>query len=212
VTSRRASVVGVLAGLVLVVGTLTGCTVSSAGSAGASSDGGGHDDADVAFATAMVPHHEQAIAMARLAADHAGAADIKVLARQIAAEQMPEIVQLQDLLSQWGRPAAPTASGLPARAGMAGMAGMNDATGTGQHMAGPGTMTDQQMRDLNAASGSAFDHLFLRMMIKHHGAGVVMARTELSDGEDPDARQIAQNISDSQQAQTTYMIQMLADT
>ena len=61
-------------------------------------------------------------------------------------------------------------------------------------------MTDQQMHDLSAASGPAFDNLFLRMMIKHHGAGVTMAQTELFDGENADAQQLAQNISDSQQA------------
>jgi hypothetical protein len=31
---------------------------------------GGHDDADVVFATTVVPHHEQAVAMACRAADH----------------------------------------------------------------------------------------------------------------------------------------------
>jgi uncharacterized protein (DUF305 family) len=208
-TSRRASVVGGLAGLVLAIGTLTGCSGTSTASASASSDGSGHDDADITFATAMVPHHAQAIAMARLAADHTQSADIKVLARQIDAEQLPEIVQLRDLLSRWGQPAAPTASGMPA---MAGMSGMGDAADADQHMSGPGMMTDQQMRDLSVASGEAFDHLFLRMMIKHHGAGVTMAQTELSDGENADAQQLAQNISDSQLAQTTYMIQMLAQT
>jgi uncharacterized protein (DUF305 family) len=38
-----------------------------------------------------------------------------------------------------------------------------------------------------------------------------MAQTELSDGENADAQQLAENISDSQQAQTTYMIQMFTD-
>ena len=75
---------------------------------------------------------------------------------------------------------------------------------------GPGMMTDQQMRDLSAGSGAAFDRLFLRMMIKHHGGGVAMAGTELSDGENADVQLLAQNISDSQQAQVTLMLQMLA--
>jgi uncharacterized protein (DUF305 family) len=207
VTSRRASVVGSVAGLVLAIGTSTGCSVTPT-APHASVNASGHDDADIAFATAMVPHHEQAIAMARLAADHTQSADIKILAQQIAAEQLPEIVQLQDLLSNWGQPAAPATSRM---SGVAGMSGMDDTTNAGHTVSGPGMMTDQQMHDLSAASGAAFDRLFVRMMIKHHGAGITMAQTELSDGENADAQQLAENISDSQQAQTAYMIQMLAD-
>jgi len=72
-------------------------------------------------------------------------------------------------------------------------------------------LLDARGSGLSAASGAAFDRLFVRMMIKHHGAGITMAQTELSDGENADAQQLAENISDSQQAQTAYMIQMLAD-
>ena len=147
----------------------------------------------------MVPHHAQAIAMARLAPDHTRSVEVRRLAQQMAAEQMPEIVQLQDLLSEWGRPPAPTATGTADMAGMPGMSG-----------AGDGMMTEEQMRDLGTASGPAFDRLFLQMMIKHHGGGVAMARTELSEGENGDAQMLAQNISDSQQLEMTFMVHMLA--
>lgn len=206
-TNGRASAVGGLAGAVLAVTVLAGCAVPSDVSASASSDGSGHDDADIAFATAMVPHHAQALAMSRLALDHAESADVKVLARQIAAEQLPEIVQLQALLSEWGHSAAPSASEMP---GMEGMDGMTDGTGAGPDM-GRGMMTDQQMHDLSAATGPAFDRLFLQMMIKHHGGGVAMASAELSDGQNADAQLVARSISDDQQAQMTFMLQLLAD-
>ena len=189
-------------GVVLALGVLAGCAVSDPSSAERSSDGSGHDDADVAFATAMVPHHEQAVAMARLGVDRAASPDLKMLARQIDAEQRPEISQLEDLLSGWGRPVARASSEMAAMPGM---------SGTDEHGTGRGMMTDQQMRDLTAASGPAFDRLFLKMMIKHHGGAVEMAETELSDGQNGDAQLLAQNISDSQQAETTLMIQMLAD-
>ena len=160
----------------------------------------------------MVPHHAQAIAMTQLALSHAESAEVKELARQMAAEQMPEMIQLRDLLSEWHRlPAAtaPEMSDTPGMQGMSGMSGMDDSSNAAQGM-GPGMMTDQQMRDLSASSGAAFDRLFLRMMIKHHGGGVAMAGTELADGENADAQQLAQNISDSQQAQVSLMLQMLA--
>ena len=208
-TSTRACAVGGLAGLVLAASVLAGCAGPPSGSANAATDGSSHDDADIAFATAMVPHHAQAIAMTQLALSHAESAEVKELARQMAAEQMPEMIQLRDLLSEWHRPPAATAPGMPDTPGMQGMSGMNDSSNAAQGM-GPGMMTDQQMRDLSASSGAAFDHLFLRMMIKHHGGGVAMAGTELADGENADAQMLAQNISDSQQAQVTLMLQMLA--
>ena len=206
-STRAASVAGALAALLVAVGTLAGCA-SSGGSATGPSDGSGHDDADVVFGTAMVAHHEQAIAMARLAADHAGSAELKGFARQIDAEQLSEVAQLQELLSSWGRPGAPPDSGMAA---MPGMGGVADPAKTGHDVGGQGMMTDQQMHDLSAASGPAFDRLFLQMMIKHHGGAVAMAAAELSDGENADAQVLAQNISDSQQAEVTFMIQMLTD-
>nr|MBA3905104.1 DUF305 domain-containing protein [Pseudonocardiales bacterium] len=126
------------------------------------------------------------------------------------AEQIPEIVQMQDLLSQWGRPAAPTASGTPS-GGMAGMGRMNGMDGTGAALAlAQGMMTDQQMQALTISSGPGFDRLFLQLMISHHNGAVAMAKTELSDGENTDAQVLAQNISDGQLAQITLMQQLLA--
>jgi uncharacterized protein (DUF305 family) len=206
VTSRRVAVVsGVAVVLLVVIRMLTGYSVTLGESSSASAGGSGHDAADIAFATSMVPHHEQAIAMARLAADHTQSADIKFLAQQIAAEQLPEIAQLHDLLSNWGQPVTSPSSQMPEMAGMSGMDDGADVAGSG-----PGMMTDQQMHDLNAASGATFDHLFLHLMVKHHGGGITMAQAELSDGQNADAQQLAQNISDGQRAQTDYMIQMLA--
>jgi uncharacterized protein (DUF305 family) len=155
----------------------------------------------------MVPHHAQAIVMAKMAPAHGASAHVRELAQQISAEQVPEIVQMQTMLADWGRPAAPTASMTPT-GGMAGMAGMGGAD-AGQYLA-QGMMTDQEMQALTATSGPAFDRLFLQGMITHHDGAVVMAKTELADGENPDAQVLAENISDTQLAQITLMRQLLA--
>lgn len=201
---RRFAAVGRLVAAALAAVVLAGCASASGG--GTSADGSSFDDADVTFTTAMVPHHAQAILMARMAPAHGASAHVKELAQQILAEQGPEIVQMQGLLSQWGRPPAPTGSMSPT-GGMGGMAGMGG-TDVGQALA-QGMMTDEQMRDLNAGTGPAFDHLFLQMMISHHEGAVAMAKTELSDGENTDAQVLAQNISDGQLAQITLMQQLL---
>lgn len=200
-TPTRTAAVGRLVAAVLAAVVLAGCAGSSGG--GTSADGSSFDDADVTFTTAMVPHHAQAILMAKMAPAHGASAHVKELAQQILAEQGPEIVQMQDLLSQWGRPAAPTGS-MSSTGGMAGMGG----TDVGQALA-QGMMTDEQMRDLTIATGPAFDRLFLQMMIDHHEGAVAMAKTELSDGENTDAQVLAENISDAQLAQITLMQQLL---
>src|SRR3954462_15031585 len=46
---------------------------------------GNHNQADVMFAQMMIPHHEQAIEMAKLASTRANSADVKALAAQIQA-------------------------------------------------------------------------------------------------------------------------------
>lgn len=166
----------------VLTATLAACGNSGTGNNTGSDTGGGHDDADVAFATSMIPHHAQAIAMSKLAATNAARADVKRLATQISAEQGPDIYLMQSLLSDWGRPAAPTASGMP---GMGSMA--------------LGMLTDQQMAQLTSTTGPAFDRMFLQLMILHDQGGIEMANTELADGRDADASTLAQNIKDAQE-------------
>ena len=204
-----AASVGRFVAAAIAIVVMAGCASPSDVRAGISADGSDYDNADVTFATAMVPHHAQAIMMAQMVPAHGASAHVRELAQQITAEQIPEIVQMQDLLSQWGRPAASTAAMTPSggRASMGGMAGM-DGTDAALALA-QGMMTDRQMQALTSSSGPAFDKLFLQLMITHHDGAVTMAKTELSDGQNTDAQVLAQNISDSQLAQITLMQQLL---
>ena len=160
-----------------------------------------YDDADVLFATEMIPHHRQAVAMAKLATGHGASRPVQEVASQITAEQVPEIAQLQGMLAEWGQsaPAAASTDGMP---GMGGGGELADAA--------PGMMTDDEMTRLEAATGPAFDRAFLQMMITHHQGALTMAKAELADGRDPDATLMAQNISDAQQASIELMQRPLA--
>lgn len=175
---------------------------------------GDHDDADVTFATMMIPHHRQAITMARLAPTRAASPQVKELAGQIDAEQVPEIVQMQTMLATWGGDAEQTA--LPADPhGMAGTGGGTDSGGGGDSGGGdradmPGMATDAQLAELSRATGPAFDREFLDLMIRHHEGAVGMAKTELADGRDPDALTMARNISDAQEAAIALMQRLQA--
>ncbi len=67
-----------------------------------------HNDADVAFAQGMVPHHEQAIHMSDLALRQAASAKVKDLARRIKDDKEREITQMKGWLAQWGNPPWPS--------------------------------------------------------------------------------------------------------
>jgi uncharacterized protein (DUF305 family) len=143
------------------------------------------NDADVAFATQMIPHHQQAVTMADLALRKATTADVKSLATAIKAAQAPEIEQLSGYLTGWGKP-VPT---------------------PGEHSGHTmtGMMSPQEMDDLNRATGSMFDRMWVEMMIKHHQGAVAMAKTEQSTGKDAASIALAAKI---QTAQTTEIATM----
>ena len=170
-----------------------GGAASTAAAAAGAPAAGDKNEADVSFATMMIPHHAQAIAMADLALKQATAPTVKALAPRIKAAQGPEIARMSGWLIGWGEP-VPNTTG---ESDMSGMSGMGDDTG--------GMMSAKQMAELGAATGPAFDRMWVQMMIAHHEGAVVMARTELAEGANPEAKQLAQAIIDSQSAEIAEM-------
>lgn len=73
----------------------------------------------------------------------------------------------------------------------------------------PGMMTEQEMADMAAASGQQFDGMWLSMMIRHHEGAVEMARTALEEGSNAEAKELAQQIIDTQQAEIAEMQALL---
>ncbi len=172
-------------------------SATSAPATAASSAAAQHNDADVAFVQGMIPHHTQAVAMSQLVQGRASSPKVTALATQIEQAQGPEITQMQGFLQSWNVPAAPSGD-------MGGMSGMS---GGGSAM--PGMMSGQQMQQLGSADGAAFDRMFLQMMTEHHTGAITMAQTELRDGQNPDAKALAQKIIDAQQAEIATMKQLL---
>lgn len=148
-----------------------------------------HNEHDVTFAQQMIPHHQQALDMAKLVPSRAASAKVKDLASRIEKAQDPEIQQMHGWLSRWG--AEPPTSLMP---------GMNHGGGSM-----PGMMTEQEMGQLGQAKAVEFDRLWLEMMIKHHQGAIEMAKTELATGTSSDAKKLAQQIIDAQQAEITEM-------
>ena len=71
----------------------------------------------------------------------------------------------------------------------------------------PGMLTDTELRQLGAASGAAFDKLFLTLMIKHHEGAVETATTAQAQG--VAVKQLAGEIVKSQTAEITEMKALL---
>ncbi|MET9632904.1 DUF305 domain-containing protein [Lentzea sp. NPDC006480] len=143
--------------------------------------------ADIAFAQQMVPHHEQALEMAKLVPTRSSNDKVRGLAQRIEKAQDPEITRMNGWLKEWGSAATQDH--------------------TGHDMAG--MMSHEDMAGLENATGAAFDEQWLDLMIKHHEGAVEMAKTELDQGKDADAKKLAQAIIDGQQQEITEMKDLL---
>ena len=154
------------------------------------------NDADVSFATEMIPHHQQAVEMAELAADRAQSPEVRQLAQDIEAAQGPEIETMTQWLEDWGQE---TPSGSMDHGDM----------GHGDSQGMPGMMDENEMMQLEQSDGSALDQMFLQMMVEHHEGAIAMARTEQANGENPDAVALAEQIETDQEAEIDEMKQLL---
>jgi uncharacterized protein (DUF305 family) len=166
---------------------------SSMSSLAAKASATGHNNADISFAQMMVPHHTQAITMAKMAAMQAGSPQVKSLATKIEGAQQPEIDQMNDWLTSWG---ADTST-----------SGMDH--GSMDMGSSDGMMSQDDMNKLSNLSGAEFDHEFLTMMIAHHTGAIQMAETELKNGENAEALALATSIQVTQQAEITQMRSLL---
>ena len=160
---------------------------------------GPHNAADLTFAEQMIPHHQQAIELVDLLPGRTANAEVVELAGKIRDAQQPEITTMTGWIEQWQPKDGGTTTehhGSGHQPGMAGMAGMVD---------------NATMTKLKAASGPEFDKLWLTAMIAHHEGAIEMARTELSGGQNEQAKELAQQIIDGQQAEITQMKTMLGN-
>ncbi len=120
--------------------------------------------ADVHFMSGMIPHHAQAVLIAGWAPTHGANPAVRVLSERIVVGQRDEIALMQGWLRDHGQP-VPDADATHMTMSMAGM----------QHeMLMPGMLNDEELAQLDAARGPAFDRLFLTFMIGHHQGAIMM--------------------------------------
>lgn len=119
---------------------------------------------DAHFIEQMIPHHEDAITMSKLAQTKAQREEVKQLAENIIDSQSREINLMRTWYQDWFGKGVPENSEVMGQHGMMGNAGM--------HM---GMMGDET--DIETLQNSVdFDREFLQQMIPHHQMAVMMAR------------------------------------
>jgi len=126
--------------------------------------------ADIDFMRGMISHHSQALVMAGWARSHGAGSSVQTLCDRIINAQKDEINIMQTWLRDRGQP-VPEAKPVPMKMMMDGME---------HEMLMPGMLTDDQLKQLDAARGAEFDKLFLRGMIQHHKGAVSMVEDLLS--------------------------------
>lgn len=189
-------------GIAALAITLAACGSSSSGSRAdhgsmpmmSKSATADHNSQDTMFAQMMIPHHAQAIDMAKLAATRASNADVKALATRIEGAQEPEITTMSGWLNSWGENASSTSMD------------MSSSHSTNMNS---GMMSSADMTKLEGLSGTTFDRQFLTMMTQHHQGAIDMAKTEQASGKYQPARSLASDIIAAQSTEIAEMHHLL---
>jgi len=155
-----------------------------------------YSPADVQFMQDMIPHHHQATEMAELVADRTNRPELVDVAGRINVSQQDEIEFMQQWLRERGEHVPdPTA---------------HKAMHTSHVMAG--MATPEQMAELAASEGTAFDQLFLTLMITHHEGAVTMVENLLElpgSAYDPVLFEFTSDITNDQTAEIERMNALL---
>ncbi|HET7549723.1 MAG TPA: DUF305 domain-containing protein [Gemmatimonadaceae bacterium] len=149
--------------------------------------------ADVEFMQGMIAHHAQAIYMSRMAKAHHASPRLLRLAQKIDQSQVAEIAIMQEWLRRNGQFVPDTSSWHKVR-----MAGM---------------LTDEQLKELDAAKGADFDRAYLTMMIQHHEGALQMVddlQAAPLAAQDVDVSVFANDVVTVQTAEIGVMQRMLS--
>ncbi len=137
---------------------------------------------DKAFINAMVPHHQGAIEMARVALENAEHEEIQEVSRNIVSTQQSEIEELKSIKQEeFGT------SNVPMEMSM-------------EQMRGMGMMDPQSLADENP-----FDEAFIDAMIPHHQSAIGMAGVANEKSKNPRIKELAQNITSAQKREIEQM-------
>ncbi len=135
------------------------------------------------YLTTMIPHHEEAIAAARILRDGTESPEMRAFAEEIIETQSAELSQMEAWLATWYPERDTSVEYTP------------------------------MMRDLTGLRGNDLDQAFLEDMIPHHMAAVMMSQQVLSGGlaEHDEVEPFARTIRDTQRAEIIQMAGWLTE-
>jgi uncharacterized protein (DUF305 family) len=152
---------------------------------------------DLRFMQGMIAHHAQALEMTALLPSRTAREDMRLLAKRIELSQADEIGMMQRWLKRRG-------------------AVVPDAHAHHEHggLLMPGMLTPEEMSRLEAATGPAFDRLFLESMIRHHDGALTMVHdlfAAAGAGQDPEMYAFASDVDADQRIEIDRMSALLLE-
>ncbi|MBO0596350.1 DUF305 domain-containing protein [Nesterenkonia sp. E16_7] len=171
-----------------------------------------HNEADVEYISGMVMHHAQAVEMSDILLEKDDIeTEVSTLAEDIREAQGPEIEQMESWLEAWGETGTSDGD----------MEGMDHGDGDMEDMEGmdsmegmsdmEGMMSEDDLSELEDATGTEASRLFLQQMIAHHEGAVSSAEDHLENGENPEALELSESIISDQQAEIEEMETVLEE-
>lgn len=161
---------------------------------------------DVAFMQHMIVHHAQAVEMVELLQTRGSNTRVGLLGRRIAIGQQAEMELMRGWLADRHRPLA-----MP---GMDHSAHADHAMPTSDTPIMPGMLSPARMQALAAATGPAFDRLFLEGMIQHHQGALDMVDALMAQpgaAEDTMLSDFTTSVVADQSAEILRMQSLLSD-
>ena len=149
---------------------------------------------DAHFIEQMIPHHEDAITMAKLAQTRATRSEVKELADNIINSQGKEITQMKSWYKDWFGRELPTGDAVMNQHGMMGNT-------SGMHMGMMGNESDLASLE----SSEDFDRTFVEHMIPHHQMAVMMASMLKNGTNRAEMKQLAEEIISAQTQEIDQM-------
>jgi uncharacterized protein (DUF305 family) len=151
-------------------------------------------DYDLRFIDAMIPHHEGALVMAQDLAQKTKRPELQKLAKDVINAQTKEIAQMKQWRQDWypQAPSTPMAWNMEMKHMMAMQ---------------PDQISAMKMdMDLGKADAE-YDLRFLKAMVPHHQAAVVMAQDLAQKTKRPELQKLAKDVMTSQQTEIDQMQQ-----
>ncbi len=164
---------------------LVSCGGDDAGDAAAiethtAANGEVFNDADVDFATELIPHHAAALQLVVLTDGRPLDPEVEALVGQIREEQVPRVEQMTDWLTAWDQEVPETS-----------LDHVNAGHGD-EHLE-----STEELAALNDASDADFQDLWLDAMAEHLEEGIAIAEAEQEDGAYDAAVDLAGLVADS---------------